>query len=137
MKPSTFFYGILCYVIIFSTSCYQEDIPDINENSNLLADPSVNLFELDRVEFEGSSNFFKDVRLYFTTLYDQLEPSQQERINQIIVDYGAGEYTLDLDRTFFYNPDRRVGTTVCYNLFFKTRTEEVLTRPTEICVKVE
>ena len=122
----------LLFPLLFN-SCIKDEIPDLSYS--IIDDESVDLFEFTNVEYEFYSNLSSNVRVHFK-LHDGLTAFQKDRINKIVVYSEGVDFEFDSERDFFFDPQRAIGSTVCYNLFFK-ESEEIFSRTTTICIEVE
>ncbi|MEL6863748.1 MAG: hypothetical protein AAFP19_04980 [Bacteroidota bacterium] len=114
---------ILC--LLFSVSgCVEEEIPDLTYT--IFDDEDYVFFDVTKVEFEPVTNFYKNVRVNYDFVYDQLTAEQQERILKVMVYEGIRlRFEIDPARDFFLDIERRVGSTICYELAFKTDDEDI------------
>jgi len=116
--------------MLFS-ACITDTIP---EPYNLL-DHSEDLFMLENVDFVFYSNTQRHVDVTFSNPYEQLNDAQKSKLYRLEVSAPGYTKQIEPDRTSFFEFQRNIGETRCYDLRFLT-VEGGYSDISEICFEV-
>ena len=135
MKNSKYFQLIIFSILIFA-SCIKDNYPDLGYN--IFDDDEATLFNFDNVSFTPNGVFAKDIRVSFSSVYDDLPEKQKEKIDSYIVfRNGIVSSHPSITQTFFGNLNIDIGTTVCYELAFSLTDGSISKKSEKLCVLVE
>jgi len=124
-------YFILAISVLFS-ACITDTIPELQQN---VLDHSDDLFILEDVEFIFYSNTQRHVDVTFSNPYEQLNDIQKSKLAGIEVVAPGYNKQIEPTRTSFFEFQRDIGETRCYELRFLT-VGGGASETSEICVEV-
>lgn len=117
--------------MLFS-ACITDTIPEPQQN---ILDHSDDLFVLEDVDFIFYSNTKRHVDVTFSNPYEQLNDIQKSKLAAIEVVAPGYNKQIEPDRTSFFEFQRDIGETRCYELRFMITDGEYSTT-SEICFEV-
>ncbi|GEM_PF-4838342 len=122
---------VIVLLVVFASSCYK-DIDGLDYN--ILDDETISIFQFNGHQTQKVGVSW-DVRLYFSSIYSQLNPEQQERIEGIqLFKNGAQRAVMNpVTQQAYFDA---VSKTVCYQLAFKTKNGGFSRKSEQYCIQL-
>lgn len=117
------------------TGCLK-DPPELEYN--IFADESVELLTVTKVTFEPPNTSIKDVRVKFSSVYNDLPKEQKTRVRMIrIFKDGIPNAGIQPDRIDFVWKEQEKGKTICFELAFVIENESSSRKNSPYCFTVQ
>lgn len=124
----------LIALFIINTSCFNDNYNDLEYN--IFDDDTIEIHTFNGVELTPNGLFHKNIKVYFSSIYEDLPAVQKEKITDHLLTYNGATYTIPLNQSFFVRNNIEIGKTVCFELAFKLMDDLKTKNSEPYCVLV-